>query len=518
MNGKIVLATTPTVSHRTAEETLALEYLAAVLRGARYEVVIVDAWLRGIGYREAVDLMYKSGNPAVICASCYRSNLDQARIMLCDARSRSKNVPAVCGGYGPTFHDVEFLKIGFNVVVRGEAELVIADLIKTLLSGGRLADIPGISFVQDGEVFRTKRLSPVIELDSIPFPERDEMPYVVGRKNFVHICTSRGCNSNCTFCSVAAFNRGSPEKRWRGRTINNIVEEIRIIHENYGATHFKFVDDSFIEPPRDEKWARDFADAIRRAGLDIRFRTQVRSDRLTEPIVRELKSCGWFATNVGVENFSNSALARMGKPSRADDNVRAIELLRKHGVYAQIGLIMFDDSTTMRELVENYQALGQYDWVVIKGVFTEMFAAEGTTFTSQLKRADLLSGGNTNQNYSYQVQDSSARRVYMMLKSWHRSHASLYDQVIDPITAPKVVSNVGYEEVHQLCTELLKLDTQFFGKVISQVASVASGDEAFTESEIRSTADVYAGIRERITDLYGKEGLIYDGKFNPFLV
>jgi len=517
MNGKVVLATAPTVSQRTAEETLALEYLAAVLRKAGYEVVIIDAWLRGVGCRKAVDLMYKNGNPSVICISCYRSNMDQAGDMLRDARNRS-NVPAICGGYGPTFHDVEFLEAGFNIAVRGEAEPIIVDLIRAVVNGGRLVDIPGISFMQHGQVVRTKRASPVIELDSILFPERDEMPYVVGRKNPVHICTSRGCNGNCTFCSVAAFNRGVPGKRWRGRTVGNIVKEIREVHERYRTTHFKFVDDSFIEPPRDEKWVRDFANAIRKAGLDIRFRTQVRADRLTEPIVRGLKSCGWFVTNVGVENFSNSALLRMRKPARVADNLRALELLRKHGVYTQIGLIMFDDSTTMHELVENYRALCQYNWVIIKGVFTEMFAAEGTAFTSRLKGADLLSGGNANQNYSYQVQDPLARRVYMMLKSWHKSHALLYDQVIDPITAPKVMSDVGYKEVHRLCTELLELDTHFFGKAISQVANAASSDKAFAESEVRSTAGVYAGIQERINSIYGKEGLVYDGKFNPFLV
>ena len=518
MSEKVVLATAPTVSQRTAEETLALEYLAAVLRKVGYEVVVIDAWLRGMGCREAVDLMYRNGNPSVICVSCYRSNLDQASDMLMDARSRSKNVTAICGGFGPTFHDVEFMKAGFDIAVRGEAESIIANLIRAVLSGGRLANIPGISFIQDGEVFRTKRTNPVIKLDSIPFPERDEMPYVVGRKNPVHICTSRGCSGNCTFCSVAAFNRGVTGKRWRGRTIGNIVEEISSIHEKYGTTHFKFVDDSFIEPPRGERWARDFADAIKRAGLDIRFRTQVRADRLTEPIVRELKSCGWFATNVGVENFSNSALSRMGKPARVDDNVRAIELLRKHDVYTQIGLIMFDDSTTMRELVDNYQALCRHSGVVTKGVFTEMFAAEGTTFTSRLKGANLSSGGNANQNYSYQVRDPSARRVYMMLKSWHKSHSLLYDQVIDPITAPKVMSDDGYMGIHRLCMELLELDTHFFGKTISQVANIASSDEAFAESEISSIASTCAGIRERINGIYGKEGLVYDGMFNPFLV
>lgn len=517
-NTKIVLATPPASSQRTAEETLALEYLAAILQNAGHQAVILDAWLRGIDCQRVVDLMFEGGNPSVICMSCYRSNLNQASEIIRLAKAMSQNVLAVCGGYGSTFHDAEFLQAGFDVAVRGEAEAFLADLIAKIVSGDSLLSVPGVSFVENGKVIRTERAEPVKALDMIPFPARDEMPYIVRRRNPVHICTSRGCNGNCSFCSVAAFNNGVIRKRWRGRSISNIVEEIRDLQKRFGTTHFKIVDDSFIEPPRDESWAREFAVVVKAAELDIRFRTQVRADRLTEPIVRELASCGWFATGVGVENFSDSALLRMKKLACVADNIRALELLRKYNVYTQIGLILFDNMTTMNELSQNYQTLYRLPWVITKGVFTEMFAAEGTAFTQKLKGANLLSGGSTNQNYSYEIQDTQTRRVYFMLKDWHRSHAPLYDQVIDPLTAPKIMSEGGYREIHQLCMDLLRLDLAFFGKAISQVAGSSSDDKEMTESEIRLTSDAHESIRKMTNNIYEREGLTYDGEFNPFLV
>ncbi len=514
---KIVLVTPPTTSQRTAEETLALEYLAAILRNAGYETFIVDAWLRGIDCQRAVGLIFEKGCPSIICMSCYRSNINRASEMIRLAKVMSRNVFTVCGGYGPTFHDVEFLQAGFDVAVRGEAEGILTGLIARMLSGESLLGVPGVSFLENGKIIRTERKESVNDLDSIPFPERDEMPFIVRRKNPVHICTSRGCNGNCSFCSVAAFNQGVMRKRWRGRSINNIVKEIRDIQTRFGTTHFKFVDDSFIEPPRDENWAKDFAAAIKVAELNIRFRTQVRADRLTDSIVESLVCCGWFATGVGVENFSDSALSRMRKPSRSADNIRALSLLRKYNVYTQIGLIMFDNMTTIDELSENYQALLEHPWVIIKGVFTEMFAAEGTAFTQGLKGAHLLSGDDKNQNYGYAIQDAQVRRVYAMLKVWHKSHAPLYDQVIDPLTAPKIMSENGYKEVHGLCINLLALDMKFFGKTLSHVATGIFDDAEMAESEIRLTAGVHASIREKINNVYVREGLTYDGEFNPFL-
>ena len=146
MSTKTVALVTPrTLSHRTAEETLALGYLASVLRENGYLVTIVDGWLRGIGSSEIVNNIAQN-IPDIICMSCYRSNLEQAKELLVAITERFGNIPTICGGYGPTFHDIDFLDAGFSVVVRGEAEHVIVHLVGAIISNQNLFSVPGITF------------------------------------------------------------------------------------------------------------------------------------------------------------------------------------------------------------------------------------------------------------------------------------------------------------------------------------------------------------------------------------
>lgn len=518
MKNKIALITPYTVSHRTAEETLALGYLAAVLRRADYETIIVDAWLRDMNCDDIVKRIFNKTAPSIVCLSCYRSNLTQAKEILDRIKNKSKKITVICGGYGPTFHDEEFLKNGFDIVVRGEAETMIVKLIEAILSKDNLSGIPGISFIDDDKIIRTEKMRVIDDLDVIPLPERDEIKESIRRKNPVHLCTSRGCNGNCSFCSIAAFNRGSANKVWRGRSIDSIITEIQAIYEEFGVTNFKIVDDSFIEPPRAEKWTHDFAEELRRRNLNIRFRTQVRADRLTREIVQNLKNAGWFATSIGIENFSANALMRMNKRATVGDNFRALEFLREYNIYTQIGLILFDNLTSLDELAENCETLSKYNWVITKGMFTEMFAAEGTIFTQKLKNAHLLKRDADNQNYRYDIEDSSVRRVYAMLKAWHKSHARIYDWTIDSITAPKVLSDEGYESVHALCMKLLSLDIDFFKRSITWIQYNSScDDDHVVKIEIDKNQQKYEDIENRISIIYSHEGLTYNSCINPFI-
>ena len=108
MLSTVALMTPHTLSHRTAEETIALGYLASVLRNNGYPVVIVDGWLRGIGPDEITNIIGQTGKPDIICMSCYRSNLEQSQELLHALTERFGSIPSICGGYGPTFHGIDF--------------------------------------------------------------------------------------------------------------------------------------------------------------------------------------------------------------------------------------------------------------------------------------------------------------------------------------------------------------------------------------------------------------------------
>lgn len=516
----VALVTPYVISHRTAEETLALGYLAAVLREGGYRVIVVDGWLRGIGPEEMVEYVASISSPDVVCMSCYRSNLEQARHLLRCFEEKFGKIPSICGGYGPTFHDTDFLEAGFLVAVRGEAEHLITSIIKSLINKEDPCGIKGISYKKEGRIVRTEAERPIINLDFIPFPERDEINYLSRRKNPAHVSTSRGCRAHCSFCSVAAFTAiGTKKEKWRGRSIKNIVDELRFLYEQFGITHVKFVDDSFIEPPRNECWADQFASAIAHYNIPLRFRTQVRADRLTLPMVKSLKKCGWFSTSIGIENAAATALGRMCKSATVQNNLNSLKWLHNNDVYVQMGMILFDPFTTMAELEENYYFLKDHDWVITKGIFTEMFAAKGTLFAKQLKRNNLVNAESLYESYRYEIHDPVTRRAYCMLKKWHRSHAQVYDWVIDSLSAPKVLPDIGYKEVHFLCRELLKKDIYFLKLTIDHVCkdSIGQEDDALVLDVIKENSMFYSGIEKVIRAIYFRFGLTYDGTLNPFL-
>ena len=232
-----------------------------------------------------------------------------------------------------------------------------------------------------------------------------------------------------------------------------------------------------------------------------------------------MKEAGWFSTSVGIENFSDSALKRMAKSASKADNLAAIELLSEKQIYTQMGMILFDPHTTVAELFENLEFLKKYRWPITKGVFTEMFAAEGTVFTTKLSRRGLLQNDPVMQNHSYQVQNQQAERVYVMLKNWHRSHSTVYDWVIDSLTAPKVLEDNDNLRVYTLYRGLQSLDLEFFEKVLDRVINVGDNgkDPTFVRESVEDSNSVYTSAEQKISEIYHNSQLCYRAVPNPFL-
>jgi hypothetical protein len=519
MSKNVVLLTPPSHSHRTAEENLGVGYVASALRQAGHHVVVVDGWLLDLTVDEILQRIVALGSAELIGISCYISSIEDVGCLIRSLKNAWPGVPIVGGGYGPTFHSKEFLDVGCDYVLCGEAERSMVDLLAAL--GGNqsmIMGVPGLVFRDtSGEIKRNAKVVPVENLDALFFPARDSINATIALKNPIHLSTSRGCMAHCLFCSVVSFGKTMKQvSSWRSRSIQNIVEEINSLYHEFGVTCYKIVDDSFIEPPRDDLWVRDFAEALQRRNLAIRFRTQVRADRLTESLVGSLVDAGWFATSVGIENGSPSALKRMNKSATLEDNKEALSLLQRHHIYVQMGMILFDHATTMAELRENFDFLGALQWPVTKGIFTEMFAAEGTPFTKLLINHGRIIASR-NGNYQYRRDADSVELVYRALKAWHRSHSEIYDHAINPISAPKDLSALGYEAYHGICLSLYRSDLNFFGEILAFVEHSRGAIDDFVNDRIRNSVPYFEQIQRSLSRLDAMYGVSYIATPNKFL-
>jgi len=147
-------------------------------------------------------------------------------------------------------HLAEYLfKFEIDVAILGEPERRCDQVIKALLGGGLLKDIPGIFFKENGLLSETQKGPFDQDLDSLPLPLWEKFPldgyWMIGyahapvKKNtkFLPLLTSRGCPFQCTFCIAPEVN-----PRWRGRSAVNVVDEIEYFYKKLQITDFHVSD------------------------------------------------------------------------------------------------------------------------------------------------------------------------------------------------------------------------------------------------------------------------------------
>ncbi|MFC2015671.1 B12-binding domain-containing radical SAM protein [Chloroflexota bacterium] len=243
---------------------------------------------------------------------------------------------AAFGGAHPTFFPEMIEEEGVDGICRGEGEGAIVDLVDALARGGpdEATDIPNWSFQHGGDII-TNAVRPYVEdLDSLPFPDRAlvyERAPMAAQGKIKHFLAGRGCPYNCTYC----FNHALSEiyrdkgKRFRLRSVDNVIEEVSWVQEHYPLEHVVFVDDTFV---LSNEWLAEFAEEYpRRVGIP--FFCNSRANLVTEEQVRLLKIAGCHTVSMGIEVASDEIRNGLLKRRMSREQIlEASHLIRKAGM------------------------------------------------------------------------------------------------------------------------------------------------------------------------------------------
>ncbi|MDO8592398.1 MAG: radical SAM protein [bacterium] len=272
----------------------------------------------------------------------------------------------ILGGQGPSPIPEYILRTtGADIVAIGEAENTIVDLLNCKINNGDLSQVKGIAYLNNGEFQYTGQNKLIIKLDEIPFPLWEIFPMhkytscfnlfnqLPEEKSFL-IATSRGCTNRCNFCYRM-------EKGIRLRSIDNIIAEIKILFSRYGVNCHAFIDDLFVFS---KQRLREFEQALAQSGLKIKFNCNARVDIIDKEMVEILKRCGCQFINFGFESSSNEVLKLMHKNATAEQNIRALELVKADGGIG-MGLNFLwnnlgDNEATLRKNVELIKKYNTY--------------------------------------------------------------------------------------------------------------------------------------------------------------
>ena len=257
----------------------------------------------------------------------------------------------IVGGPEPGAYVDEYLFAGADVVVLGEGELTMEELVPAMTAGHDLTQIAGIAFLDEqGEVCRTSPRTQIRNLDGQPWPARDAVD--VGRyvdtwrkahgKGSASFITARGCPYKCRWCSHQVF--GQTHRRRNPRLV---VDEVEWLLERYNPDMVWVADDVFTIH---HGWLHDYAAEMRRRSLRIPFECITRADRMSDEVVDLLAELGCFRVWIGSESGSQRILDSMERGVTVEEVQRGVEMARSRGIASGMFLMWGYDGEELEDI------------------------------------------------------------------------------------------------------------------------------------------------------------------------
>lgn len=306
---------------------MGLLMLGAVLEKAGCQVTLLDA--NAVERRQTAEdivAVAREMKPDVIGITLVTPLAKEAYKLA--ARLRSCGAKLLAGGPHATLLPAEPLEHGFEAVVVGEGEPTIVEAVEAALGRRPFETVQGLAYRgPDGRIVQNEPRPPIADLDSLPAPAR----HLINAADFgstpdlhAHIFTSRGCPARCAYCAGGLFG-----KKFRFRSADSVVDEMILLHRNYGTRHFYFVDDAMtMDPDRMKRICGRLIDER----LGFTWNMMTRLDTIDDAMLDLAYRAGCRQIDYGVESGDPDTLKRIHKPHSVEMVRRVIPMTRRHGI------------------------------------------------------------------------------------------------------------------------------------------------------------------------------------------
>jgi anaerobic magnesium-protoporphyrin IX monomethyl ester cyclase len=315
---------------------LGILYICSHLRNKGFDVEVFDTTFSSF---EALTSHLQNTTPSVL--GIYANLMTRKKVVEIVKIARQSRWTVIVGGPEPGAYIQEYLDAGADVVVLGEGEVTMEELLLALRANSRsaLRNVQGIAFKEeDGHTFRTAPRTQIADLDAQPWPARDAVnirQYMqtwrdAHGKGSLSFITARGCPYRCRWCSHQVF--GMTHRR---RNPKQVVDEVEWLLSHYQPDMVWIADDVFTIH---HGWLRTYAAEMRRRGLHVPFECISRADRLNPEAADLLAELGCFRLWIGSESGSQRILDAMDRGVTVEQVQSAVSLCKQRNI--QTGMFL----------------------------------------------------------------------------------------------------------------------------------------------------------------------------------
>lgn len=352
-------------------------YLGGVLEHNDIEVKIVDCLVEGWHNRveisddmirvglsfEEIESIIRSYCPEIVGVSnLFTKQRENAHRIYEIAKRIDVGIITLAGGAHPTaMPEIVLSDKNVDYVVLGEGEQTLIDLIGAIEGRNDFSSLDGVGYKDNGNIRVLPKTRFIEDLDSIPFPARHllNMEKYFGLKashgerrydRFSPIITSRGCAAKCTFCTAyKVWGR-----KFRTRSPENVLAEMRHIKEVYGIEEIMFEDDNVtLNPQR----AEIIFDKMIEENIDMKWDTPngVAAWTLSENLIYKMKKSGCYQINFALESGNQYVLDNIiKKPLNLEKVKPFVKYAKKIGLDAGIFLVIGMPGETEKQMWDSF--------------------------------------------------------------------------------------------------------------------------------------------------------------------
>lgn len=354
------------------EPPLWCRLIGGYLRDREIDFAIIDAEAEMLG-PESLAAAVAKHNPRLVCMVAYGHQPSASTQQMvgagagCRAIKNLDNAPPVIivGGHVSALPERTLEEEAVDFVCVGEGVVTLEKLLAQLNSAAPdFAAVDGLVWrSDDGEIVRNASAALIQDLDAeLHGDVWDMLPMdryrahnwqcfgaLEEREPYASIYTSLGCPYKCSFCCI---NAPFETNRYRMRSPDAVVAEVKKLHDEYGVKTFKIVDEMFV---LNYRHVTAICEGLSALGLELNFWAYARIDTVRPDMLAMLRKAGirWLA--LGIE--SGSAHVRDGaeKSFGQDDIIEVVRSIQSAGIHV-IGNYIFglpdDDEDSMRATLD----------------------------------------------------------------------------------------------------------------------------------------------------------------------
>ena len=401
---------------------LGILYICSHLRNKGINAEVFDSTFSS---RQQLWDLLQQGPPSIL--GVYANLMTRPNVVEILRAAKESGWQTVVGGPEPGAYVREYLAAGADVVVIGEGEITLEELVPALRTRGAhtLHDIDGIAFKNpDGSVVRTNPREQIKDLEAQPWPAReliDMAKYVdVWRQHHgmgsVSLITARGCPYHCRWCSHEVFG-----KTHRRRKPASVADELQWLIQRYQPQMAWMADDVFTIH---HGWLFQYAAELKARGVKLPFECISRADRLNLQVVQTLAEMGCFRVWIGSESGSQRILDAMERGVTVEQVQTAVALCRSVGIQTGMFLMWGYEGEDLSDIEATVEHVKKTDPDIF--FTTVAYPIKGTPYFSEVAdRVENLKVWSQSSDREFRIRNRHSRQFYKFADKLLRSEVDL---------------------------------------------------------------------------------------------